>query len=62
MLRAMGFLHNRINIEELELLRRTGFHFFKSSEPSYFIFKDISGSGITIKDVCVSRLNTQGVV
>jgi hypothetical protein len=62
MLRAMGFSHNKINAEEMNLLRRAGFNFFANREPSYFIFKELSGSGIGMQDIYVSRLNTQGVV
>jgi len=62
MIRAMGFSHNLINIEEVSLLKRTGFHFFASKEPSYFLIKDLSGSGISLEKIYVSRLNLQGVV
>ena len=62
MLRAMGFSHNAINIEEMRLLKRIGFHFFASPEPSYFLFKNIKDSEVRMEEIYVSRLNTQGVV
>jgi hypothetical protein len=62
MIRALGFSHNRINAEEMNLLKRTGFHFFTSREPSYFLFNNVTDPGVRIEDIYVSRLNTQGVV
>jgi len=61
-IRASGFSHNRINIEEMRLLKRTGFYFFNNPEGSNIIFKDLSGTDIKPEDVYLSRLNTQGLV
>jgi hypothetical protein len=60
MVRAMGLDHNEINKHEMELLTRAGSYFFSNPEESYFIFHDLSDSGINPEDVYLSRLNTQG--
>jgi hypothetical protein len=62
MVRAMGFSHNPINAAEMKLLKKSGFHFFINQEPSYFLFKNLTDSGVRMEDIYVSRLNTQGVV
>lgn len=61
-IRASGFSHNRINIEEMRLLKRTGFYFFNNPGGSNIIFKDLSGTDIKPEEVYLSRLNTQGLV
>lgn len=61
MVRALGLSHNLLNIKEMELLSRSGFHFFNNPEESYLIFKDLTDSNIKPEDIYLSRLNTQGI-
>lgn len=55
--RAMGFKHNRINKEEIEIFNSVGFTFVKKGIP--FVFKT-NDETIKPEHVYLSRLNTQG--
>lgn len=57
-IRAMGFDHNKINKEELDLLKGAGFVFVNRGIP--FIFKSVDKS-IKPENVYLSRLNTEGI-
>jgi hypothetical protein len=61
MVRALGFSHNIVNINEMKLLSKIGFHFFLNPEESYFVFQNISDFEIKPEDIYLSRLNTQGI-
>jgi hypothetical protein len=61
MIRALGFSHNNLNINEMKLLTRSGFYFFNNPEESYVVFKNLSGYDIDPDDIYFSRLNTQGI-
>jgi hypothetical protein len=60
MIRALGFSHNNLNINEMKLLTKSGFYFFNNPEESYLVFKNLSGYDIDPEDIYFSRLNTQG--
>lgn len=62
MIRANGFSHSKANLNEMKILKKAGFYFFSNKNPSYFIFKNISDTPISLEDIYVSRLNTQGVI
>ena len=61
MVRAIGLAHNKLNLNEMKLLSKSGFYFFNNPDESYFVFKDLSYSGINPEDIYLSRLNTQGI-
>lgn len=61
MIRATGFPHNRVNIDEMHLLTKSGFYFFNNPEEGYFVFYNLSDSEIDPDDIYLSRLNTQGI-
>lgn len=62
MIRALGFSHNKLNIKEMELMKKTGFYFFNNPAGSNFIFKNLADSEVNPEDIYLSRLNTQGVI
>ena len=61
-IRAMGFSDNSMNINEMYLLKKTGFYFFENRKASYFIFKNLTDRNINARDIYLSRLNTLGTV
>ena len=61
MVRALGLSHNELNIKEMKLLSKSGFHFFNNPEESYFVFQNLSDSDIKPEEIYLSRLNTQGI-
>lgn len=61
MIRTLGLSHNNLNINEMKLLSKSGFHFFNNPEESYFVFMNLSDSEIKAEDIYLSRLNTQGI-
>lgn len=61
MIRASGFPHNHVNLQEIELLKKSGFYFFNNPEESYVVFYNLSDSEIDPHDIYFSRLNMQGI-
>jgi hypothetical protein len=61
MIRAIGFSHNNLNINEMKLFTKAGFYFFNNPEESYLVFKNLSRYDIDPGDIYFSRLNTQGI-
>jgi len=55
--RAMGFDHNKVNIHEMNLLKKSGFIFLNRGIP--FIFKSLD-KHIKPENIYLSRLNTEG--
>ena len=61
MIRTMGFSHNMTNKKEMQLLRKSGFHFFYNPDESYFVFLNLTDTEIAPENIYLSRLNTQGI-